>query len=314
MFIGHESGIMRERIAALKENLSLVIVGKAESINLVLVALLSGGHALVEDVPGVGKTLLAKSLARSINGRFQRIQCTPDLLPTDITGTNIWNPSTRKFEFLPGPAFANVLLADEINRATPRTQSALLEVMEEKQVTVDGETRLVPQPFFVIATQNPIEYQGTFPLPEAQMDRFTLSLTLGYPTEEEELQMLKQHHNSGNLARLQPCISLEEVQELQRSVSEVKVDTELQRYILNLVRTSRSYDEITLGISPRGSMILQKASQALAFLRHRDYVIPDDIKFLAPHVFSHRLIPASGRQAKTIVDKLLDSVPVQLTL
>ncbi|MFM7580873.1 MAG: AAA family ATPase, partial [Microcystaceae cyanobacterium] len=182
---------MRETIQTLTDNLSKTIVGKNEAIRLVLVALLSGGHALLEDVPGVGKTLLAKSLARSINGRFQRVQCTPDLLPSDITGTNIWNPSSRAFEFLAGPAFANVLLADEINRATPRTQSALLEVMEEKQVTIDGETRTVPHPFFVIATQNPIEYQGTFPLPEAQMDRFTLSLSLGYPTAEEELQMLQ---------------------------------------------------------------------------------------------------------------------------
>ena len=184
---------MRERIDQLTENLGRTIVGKAEAIRLVLVALLAGGHALLEDVPGVGKTLLAKSLALSIDGRFQRIQCTPDLLPTDITGTNIWNPNTREFQFLPGPVFANILLTDEINRATPRTQSALLEVMEERQVTVDGVSRSVPQPFFVIATQNPIEYQGTFPLPEAQMDRFMLSLSLGYPTQEEELQMLQRH-------------------------------------------------------------------------------------------------------------------------
>jgi len=182
---------VREPIDQLTQNLGRAIVGKAEAIRLVLVALLAGGHALLEDVPGVGKTLLAKSLARSIDGRFQRLQCTPDLLPTDITGTNIWNPRTGEFEFLPGPVFANILLADEINRTTPRTQSALLEVMEEEQVTVDGISRNVPAPFFVIATQNPIEYQGTFPLPEAQMDRFTLSLSLGYPTEAEELQMLQ---------------------------------------------------------------------------------------------------------------------------
>ncbi|ACK72403.1 ATPase associated with various cellular activities AAA_3 [Gloeothece citriformis PCC 7424] len=305
---------MRDRIAALKENLSLAIVGKTEAIDLVLVALLSGGHALLEDVPGVGKTLLAKSLARSINGQFQRIQCTPDLLPSDVTGTNIWNPSTREFEFLPGPAFTNVLLADEINRATPRTQSALLEVMEEKQITVDGETRRVPQPFFVIATQNPIEYQGTFPLPEAQMDRFTISLSLGYPSEIEELQMLQKHHNHLSVNELEPCISLEEVKELQRLVSQVKVTTDLQYYILNLVRASRNHEEITLGISPRGTVVLQKASQALAFLRDRDYVIPDDVKFLAPHVFSHRLIPASGRSARTIVKKMLDSVAVEKVL
>jgi MoxR-like ATPase len=302
---------MRDRISALTENLSHTIVGKADAIRLVLVALLSGGHALLEDVPGVGKTLLAKSLAKSINGRFQRIQCTPDLLPTDITGTNIWNPSSREFEFLPGPAFANVLLADEINRATPRTQSALLEVMEEKQVTVDGESRFVPKPFFVIATQNPIEYQGTFPLPEAQMDRFSLSLSLGYPTEAEELQMLQRQQEGTTVEDLQPCISLEEVQELQRLSLQVKVKTEIQQYILNLVRASRADEEITLGVSPRGTATLQRASQALAFLDERDYVIPDDVKFLAPYVLAHRLIPAGGRSAKTIVEKLLRSVPIE---
>jgi MoxR-like ATPase len=303
---------MREQIETLTENLSRTIVGKANAIRLVLVALLSGGHALLEDVPGVGKTLLAKSLARSINGRFQRIQCTPDLLPTDITGTNIWNPNTREFEFLPGPAFANVLLADEINRATPRTQSALLEVMEEKQVTVDGAARPVPQPFFVIATQNPIEYQGTFPLPEAQMDRFTLSLSLGYPTEEEELQMLQKQHERISTDELQPCISLEEVLELQHLVSQVKVTADLQKYMLNLVRVSRNDDEIALGVSPRGTVALQRATQALAFLEGRDYDIPDDVKLLAPHVLSHRLIPVGGRQAKTIVERLLRTVPVEI--
>jgi len=303
---------MREQIETLTENLSRTIVGKAEAIRLVLVALLSGGHALLEDVPGVGKTLLAKSLARSIDGRFGRIQCTPDLLPTDITGTNIWNPNSREFEFLPGPAFANVLLADEINRATPRTQSALLEVMEEKQVTVDGVARLVPQPFFVIATQNPIEYQGTFPLPEAQMDRFTLSLSLGYPTEAEELQMLQKQNERISTDQLQPCITPEEVMTLQHLVSKVKVSADLQRYILNLVRASRNDEEITLGVSPRGTVALQRASQALAFLEGREYAIPDDVKLLAPHVLSHRLIPAGGRQAKTIVERLLRSIPVEI--
>jgi MoxR-like ATPase len=305
---------MRDRIAALTDNLSRTVVGKSNAIRLIIVALLSGGHALLEDVPGVGKTLLAKSLARSINGRFQRIQCTPDLLPSDITGTNIWNPNRREFEFLPGPAFTNVLLADEINRATPRTQSALLEVMEEKQVTVDGETRPVPQPFFVIATQNPIEYQGTFPLPEAQMDRFTLSFSLGYPTEAEELEMLQRHREPIGVDDLKPCISLEDVQELQRLVNQVKVAPELQQYMLNLVRASREDDEIALGVSPRGTVALQKATQALAFLEEREYAIPDDVKFLAPHVLSHRLIPVSGRQAKAIVERLLRSVPVEAIL
>ncbi|ACK65430.1 ATPase associated with various cellular activities AAA_3 [Rippkaea orientalis PCC 8801] len=302
---------MRDRIAALTDNLSRTIVGKDEPIRLVIVALLSGGHALLEDVPGVGKTLLAKSLARSINGRFQRVQCTPDLLPTDVTGTNIWNPNSREFEFLPGPVFANVLLADEINRATPRTQSALLEVMEEKQVTVDGEARPVPQPFFVIATQNPVEYQGTFPLPEAQMDRFTLSLTMGYPTMAEELQMLQKQQQRVNVEDLKPCISLEEVQELQRLTTQVKVTATLQQYIVNLVRATREDDEISLGVSPRGAVALQRATQAVAFLEERDYAIPDDVKFVAPHVLAHRLIPSSGRQRKTIVERLLRSVMVE---
>ena len=275
-----------------------------------LVAVLSGGHALLEDVPGVGKTLLAKSLARSIDGKFQRIQCTPDLLPTDITGTNIWNPRSGEFEFLPGPVFANVLLADEINRATPRTQSALLEVMEEKQVTVDGVSRNVPAPFFVIATQNPIEYQGTFPLPEAQMDRFTLSLTLGYPAALEELQMLERLSDSFAVEDLQPCISLEEVQELRRLCAGVKVEGSLKQYIVDLVRSTREDEEITLGVSPRGAVALHRASQALAFISGRDFATPDDVKDLAPHVLSHRLIPAGGRRAKTIVDKLLRSVPI----
>lgn len=302
---------MRDRISDLTENLGRTIVGKADAIRLVLVALLSGGHALLEDVPGVGKTLLAKSLARSINGKFQRIQCTPDLLPTDVTGTNIWNPSSREFEFLPGPAFTNVLLADEINRATPRTQSALLEVMEEQQVTIDGQGRAVPKPFFVIATQNPVEYQGTFPLPEAQMDRFTVSLSLGYPTEAEELQMLQRQNSKTPVEELQPCISLEEVTSLQNICREVEVKQELQQYIIDLVRATRSDEEISLGVSPRGTVALQRATQALAFLEGRDYAIPDDVKFVAPHVMSHRLIPAGGRKGKIIIERLLRSVAVE---
>ncbi len=302
---------MQEKIATLTQNLSQTIVGREEAIRLVLVALLSGGHALLEDVPGVGKTLLAKSLARSINGKFQRVQCTPDLLPTDVTGTNIWNPSSRQFEFLAGPAFTNILLADEINRATPRTQSALLEVMEEKQVTVDGDTRAVPHPFFVIATQNPIEYQGTFPLPEAQMDRFTLSLTLGYPSEAEELQMLQRQQKFTAVDNLQACISLEEVEALQSAVRKVTLTEELQRYILRLVRASRQSEDINLGVSPRGTVTLQRAVQAIAFLEQRNYGTADDVKFVAPHVLAHRLIPASGKQARVIVQRLLDQVPVE---
>ena len=301
---------MRQLLDNLTENLGRTIVGKSEAIRLVLVALLSSGHALLEDVPGVGKTLLAKSLARSIDGKFQRLQCTPDLLPTDVTGTNIWNPKNGEFEYLPGPVFANILLVDEINRATPRTQSALLEVMEEQQVTVDGVSRKVPIPFFVIATQNPIEYQGTFPLPEAQMDRFILSLTLGYPSQNEELQMLQRLQAGVKVEDLQPCISLDEVQELRKLCSQVKVETSLQQYILDLVRATREDEEIALGVSPRGTIALQRATQALAFLSDRTYAIPDDIKLLAPHVLSHRLIPSGGRKAKTVVEKLLRQVSI----
>ncbi len=301
---------MREAVEQLMDNLSKTVVGKTDAIQLVLVALFSGGHALLEDVPGVGKTLLAKSLARSIDGIFQRIQCTPDLLPSDVTGTNIWNPRSGAFEFMPGPIFSNVLLTDEINRATPRTQSALLEVMEEQQVTTDGVTRPVPKPFFVIATQNPVEYQGTFPLPEAQMDRFALALSLGYPTAADELQMLQGLGQRTPIDALQPCISLDQVQQLRQRCAQVKVETHLQQYILDLVRATRQDEEIILGASPRGSVALHRAIQALAFLEGRDYAIPDDVKFLAPYVLAHRLIPSGGHKAKVILERLLWSVPI----
>lgn len=300
---------MRESIERLTSNLSRVIVGKEREIQLVLTALFSGGHVLLEDVPGVGKTLLAKSLARSIDGTFKRVQCTPDLLPTDVTGTNIWNPQTGEFEFLQGPVFGNVLLTDEINRATPRTQSALLEVMEERQVTTDGVSRSVPSPFFVIATQNPVEYQGTFPLPEAQMDRFSISLSLGYPKESEELQMLQRLQTNQSFQSIDPCISVEEVQQLRRACSEVTVKDNVQRYILGLVRATREHNDIRLGVSPRGTVSLYRTSQALAFLRGRGFVTPDDVKELAIAVLAHRLIPSTGHRAKTLVQQLLDSVP-----
>ena len=301
---------MSAAIARLKQHLGQVIVGKDEAIQLVLVALLAGGHALLEDVPGVGKTLLAKTLAQAIAGRFQRLQCTPDLMPTDVTGTNIWNPRSGEFEFMAGPVFANVLLADEINRATPRTQSALLEVMEEQQVTVDGISRQVPRPFFVIATQNPIEYQGTFPLPEAQMDRFALSFCLGYPTVTEELHILERLQAEAVNPDRPPCITLAEVQALQRQCRQVRVEPVLQQYIVDLVRATRSDVEITLGVSPRGTVALHKATQALAFLVGRDYAIPDDVKTLVPHVLAHRLIPAGGMRVNAIIDRLLRAIAI----
>jgi MoxR-like ATPase len=301
---------MTSPIERLIANLNYAIVGKETPIRLVIIALLSGGHVLLEDVPGVGKTLLAKSLARSIDGVFHRIQFTPDLLPTDLTGTNIWNPQDGKFEFLPGPVFANVLLADEINRATPRTQSALLEVMEEGQVTIDATSHLVPNPFFVIATQNPVEYQGTFALPEAQMDRFALALSLGYPSEEEELQMLQRQQFGNGFQALQPCITLLEVAELRQLCAQVRVEPAIQQYIVALVRATRTDPEVMLGVSPRGTVAMQRTCQALAFLNGRDYTLPDDVKFLAPYVLSHRIMATGGRNAKAIVERLLHTVAV----
>jgi MoxR-like ATPase len=297
-------------IQRLTANIAQQIVGKDRPIQLVLTALLAGGHVLLEDVPGVGKTLLAKSLAKSIDGKFQRIQCTPDLLPSDITGTNIWNPGSREFEFIPGPVFANILLADEINRATPRTQSALLEVMEEKQVTLDGHTRPVSPPFFVIATQNPIESYGTFALPEAQMDRFTISLSLGYPGAIEELQMLQGLATSTSVANLEPCISLEQLQAIQQQCQQVKVDPAIQKYMVDLVRATRSDSEISLGVSPRGSVALYRATQAWAWLQGRSYALPDDVKDLALYVLSHRIMTIGGRTGTQVIGRLLQTVPV----
>ena len=297
-------------IQRLTANIAQQIVGKDRPIQLVLTALLSGGHVLLEDVPGVGKTLLAKSLAKSIDGKFQRIQCTPDLLPSDITGTNIWNPGSREFEFIPGPVFTNILLADEINRATPRSQSALLEVMEERQVTLDGHSRPVSAPFFVIATQNPIESHGTFALPEAQMDRFAISLSLGYPEANEELQMLQGLATGTSIANLEPCITLEQLQAIQHQCQQVKVDPAIQQYIVDLVRATRNDSEISLGVSPRGSVALYRATQAWAWLQGRAYALPDDVKDLALYVLSHRIITTGGRCGSQVVSRLLKEVPV----
>ena len=299
------------------ENVERVIVGKRQSIELVLVALLCEGHVLIEDVPGVGKTMLARAVAISLGCSFKRLQCTPDLLPNDVTGISIYNQQTATFEFRPGPVFVNVLLADEINRATPRTQSALLESMGEYQVTVDGVTRPLPRPFMVLATQNPIEYEGTFPLPEAQLDRFLMRIDLGYPSLEEELLILS------NLRRVHPIDTIGQVVDgdklldLRSGIWDITVDDTLSNYIVRLVHATRAHHELALGASPRGSLALYKTAQALAAIRGRDYVLPDDIKFLVPFVLGHRLIirPESalrGFDAQGILANILEETKLEI--
>jgi len=300
------------------ENVERVIVGKRDVIELVMVAMLCEGHVLIEDVPGVGKTMLARSIAISLGSSFKRLQCTPDLLPNDVTGVSIYNQKSGEFEFRPGPTFVNILLADEVNRATPRTQSALLEAMGEYQVTVDGVTRPLPRPFLVLATQNPIEYEGTFPLPEAQMDRFLMRISLGYPTYDEEQQILV------NLRRIHPIESIGQVVDgnelvtLQPDIWDVTVDETVRGYIVRLVHATRGHYDLALGASPRGSLGLFRAAQALAAINGRDYVLPDDVKRLAPVVLGHRLIikPESalrGRNAQVVLKNLLEETRLDLS-
>jgi MoxR-like ATPase len=299
------------------ENVERVIVGKREAIELVMVALFCEGHVLIEDVPGVGKTMLARSLAISIGCSFKRLQCTPDLLPNDVTGVSIYNQKTGEFEFRPGPAFVNILLADEINRATPRTQSALLESMGEYQISVDGVTRPLPRPFLVLATQNPIEYEGTFPLPEAQLDRFLMRIGVGYPSLEEEEQILINLRRIHPIEKIGQVVDAEELLALQSDVWDVTVDETVLNYVVRLVRATRDHRDLILGASPRGSLGLYKASQALAAIRGRDFVLPDEVKLLAPSVIGHRLIvrPESalrGRNAQTMLKNLLEEVKLDI--
>ena len=299
------------------QNVEKVIVGKSHVIELLLAALLCDGHVLLEDVPGVGKTMLARALATSLGVSFKRLQCTPDLLPNDVTGVSIFNQQSRQFEFMPGPAFANILLADEINRATPRTQAALLEAMGERQVTVDGVTRPLARPFMVLATQNPIEYEGTFPLPEAQLDRFLLKLSLGYLDSAEERDLLLHLRRQHPIDSLQAVSSGDQILPLAEQIWDVHVDDTLRDYIVRLVQATRQHPDLMLGASPRGSLALYKTGQALAALRGRAYVLPDDIKLLAPLALAHRCIvrPESalrGRTADLVVQEILAATPLDI--
>jgi MoxR-like ATPase len=306
-----------ELVQALADNVRQAFVGRDRTVEHVLAALLANGHLLIEDAPGVGKTTLARALARSIDCEFKRIQFTPDLLPSDITGVSIYDQAKQEFVFKPGPVFANVVLADEINRTNPRTQSSLLEAMSEAAVSVDGATRALPSPFLVLATQNPFEFEGTYPLPESQLDRFLIRLKVGYPTPEQELEVLRAQQVRHPLEGLAAVIGREDVVRLQAATREVRVDDSILDYIVRLAQESRSSPELAVGVSPRGSLGLRRACQALALVRGRDYVVPDDVKELAVPVLAHRVVPddAAGggmRRAEEAIGALLESVPIPL--
>ncbi|WP_019415758.1 MoxR family ATPase [Paenisporosarcina sp. TG20] len=307
----------QEKILAIINNIERVIIGKRDIAELCVVALVAQGHVLLEDVPGVGKTMMVRALAKSVGAQFKRIQFTPDLLPSDVIGVSIYNPKDMEFQFRPGPIMGNIVLADEINRTSPKTQSALLEGMEEATVTIDGVTMNIPKPFFVMATQNPIEHEGTYPLPEAQLDRFLIKLRMGYPSQAEEVEVLNRSQST-TVIDLDAVISLEDLIALQNEAKEIVVDDTIKNYIVDLANRTRKDSYIYLGVSPRGSLALMKASQALAMLRGRDFVTPDDIQYLAPYVFSHRMMLRSearyeGITTQEIVERILakTNVPIK---
>jgi MoxR-like ATPase len=304
-----------ERIEKVIENIELVVVGKRKEVELSLVALFAGGHVLLEDVPGVGKTMMVKAIAKSLGAEFKRIQFTPDLLPSDVTGVSIYNQLKQQFEFRPGPILANIVLADEINRTSPKTQSALLEALEESSVTIDGETLQLEKPFFVMATQNPIEYAGTFPLPEAQLDRFLIKLNLGYPTALEELEVLERIQHKHPLEDIKPVMTTAEVVDIQSEITKVLVSEDVKMYMIDLVHETRQNRAVELGVSPRGTIALMKASQAYAFMKGREYVLPDDVKHLAPYILAHRMMltaeaKMSNRTQEEVISSILEQVRI----
>lgn len=299
------------------EEVEKAIVGKTDTVRMAVIALMCNGHLLIEDIPGVGKTTLAKALSKSIGGEFRRMQFTPDLLPADITGSSIYNQKTAEFEFRPGPVFGNVVLVDEINRATPKTQSSLLEAMEERQVTSDGETRQLPVPFFVIATQNTVEMTGTYPLPEAQLDRFFMRISLGYPSRDDEMRVLNEQRLSHPLETVHSVITLGQLLDIQHSVREMFVHEAVREYMVDVVRATRESNQLIMGSSPRGSLYLMRGAQAMAALNGNDYVRPDDVKAVAPAILAHRVIPRAevkvrGASTEQVIERILDAVPAPI--
>lgn len=302
--------MIAEAARRVRENVQKVIIGKSDVIDLALVAVLCEGHILIEDVPGIGKTTLARSLAASLGCTFRRIQFTPDLLPSDVTGINFFNQKTQTFEFRPGPVMSQVVLADEINRATPRTQSALLEAMQEQQITIDGDTYPLPRPFLVLATQNPIELEGTFPLPEAQVDRFLMRLSIGYPDESEEHALLLRFEERNPLENLGAVTSPDELLSMRDKVREIRIEESVRGYIVDIVRATRSHADIELGVSPRGTLALYRCAQALAAVRGREFVLPDDVKLLVPYVLTHRIMisPTTRLRGRSLTEVLMDVI------